>query len=145
MLLIVTAVLETATGVALLSSPTLVARLLLGASLDAPAALIVGRITGAALLSLGVACWLAREDGASRAGRGLTAALLLYNAAAVAVLANAGAVVGLAGILLWPTVALHSALAVWCLASLRRDRWLRLERLRSTYGKRTSIEEQLTV
>ena len=105
---------------ALLSSPPLVARLLLGASLDGPAALIVGRMTGAALLSLGVACWLAREDGASRAGRGLTAAVLLYNAAAVAVLANAGAGVGLAGILLWPTVALHVALAVWCLASLRK-------------------------
>ena len=120
-LLIVTAVVETAIGLTLLSSPPLVARLLLGASLEGPAALIVGRMTGAALLSLGVACWLAREDGASRGGRGLIAAVLLYNAAAVAVLANAGAGVRLAGILLWPTVALHAALAGWCLASLRRE------------------------
>ena len=119
-LLIVTAVVETAIGLTLLSSPSVVARLLLGASLDGPAALIVGRMTGAALLSLGVACWLAREDGASRAGRGLLAAMLLYNAAAIAVLANAGAGVRLAGILLWPTVALHAALAVWCLTSRRR-------------------------
>ena len=119
-LLIVTAVVETAIGVMLLSSPPLVARLLLGASLDGPAALIVARMTGAALLSLGVAGWLSREDGASRAGRGLIAAMLLYNVAAVAVLANAGAGMRLAGILLWPTVALHAALAVWCLASLRR-------------------------
>jgi hypothetical protein len=92
------------------------AGLLLGASLDAPAALIVGRIAGAALLSLGGACWLARDDGPSRALRGLVAATLLYNCTAIAVLAHAGAVVGLVGVLMWPAVALHAALAVWCIA-----------------------------
>ena len=120
-LLIVTAVLEMATGVGLLLSPLLVVQLLLGASLGEPAALIIGRMTGAALLALGVACWLAREDGASRAGRALLAAMLVYNVAAVAVLAHAGAGVKLAGILLWPAVALHAALAVWCVVSWRRE------------------------
>ena len=57
-LLIVTTLVETPIGVMLLLSPSLVARFLLGVSLDAPAALIVGRIAGAALLSLGAACWL---------------------------------------------------------------------------------------
>jgi hypothetical protein len=118
-LLIVTALGETAIGLTLLFSPPLVAGLLLAATLDAPAALIVGRIAGAALLSLGGACWLARDDGPSRAGRGLVAAMLLYNCAAVGVLANAGAGVGLVGVLLWPAVALHAALAVWCIACLR--------------------------
>ena len=118
-LLIVTAVVETATGVTLLLSPLLVTQLLLGAPLDEPAALVVARITGSALLALGVACWLAREDGASRAGRALLAAVLVYNVAAVAVLAHAGAGAKLAGILLWPAVALHAALAVWCVASWR--------------------------
>jgi len=112
-LLIVTALAETATGLMLLVSPTLVVVLLLGASVDAPAALIVGRIAGAALLSLGVACWLARDDGLSLALRGLIAAMLLYNCAAAAVLAHAGAVVGFVGVLLWPAFALHAALAVW--------------------------------
>ena len=112
-LLIVTVLVETPIGLMLLLSPPLVAGLLLGASLDAPA-LIVGRIAGAALLSLGVACWLARDDGPSLALRGLIAAMLLYNCAAVAVLAHAGAVVGLVGVLMWPAVALHAALAVWC-------------------------------
>jgi len=111
-LLIVTALVETATGLMLLVSPTLVVAFLLGASLDAPAALVVGRIAGAALLSLGVACWLAR-DGLSLALRGLIAAMLLYNCAVAAVLAHAGAVVGFVGVLLWPAVALHAALAVW--------------------------------
>jgi hypothetical protein len=113
-LLIVTALVETATGLMLLASPLLVVAFLLGASLDAPADWIVGRIAGAALLSLGVACWLARDDGLSLALRGLIAAMLLYNCAAAAVLAYAGAVVGFAGVLIWPAVALHAALAVWC-------------------------------
>jgi hypothetical protein len=118
-LLIVTALLETATGLMLLLSPTLVTALLLGATLDAPAALVVGRVAGAALLSLGGACWLARNDGPNRALRGLVAAMLLYNSVAVAVLASAAAGVGLVGVFTWPTVALHAALAVWCIACLR--------------------------
>jgi hypothetical protein len=48
-LLIVTSAAETATGLALAGVPQLVASLLLGASLDTPAALIVARMTGAAL------------------------------------------------------------------------------------------------
>jgi hypothetical protein len=118
-LLIAMALAEAGAGLGLLLSPPLVARLLLGASLDAPAALIVGRIAGAALLSLGVACWLARNDRASRALRGLVAAMLLYNSVAAAVLAGAGAGMGLAGVLMWPAVGLHAALAVWCIACLR--------------------------
>jgi hypothetical protein len=119
MLLIVTALAEMGVGLALLLSPSLVAVLLLGLSLDAPPALVLGRIAGAALLSLGGACWLARDDGPSRAGRGLVAAMLLYNCAAVAVLATAGAGARLVGVLMWPAVALHAVLAVWCIASLR--------------------------
>jgi Kef-type K+ transport system membrane component KefB len=119
-LLVVTAAIEAATGLALLLSPPLVAALLLGASLDTPAALVVARVTGASLLSLGVACWLARNDAQSRAARGLVAALLFYNAAVVAVLAYAGLVSRLSGIGLWPAAVLHAALAVWCVACLRR-------------------------
>jgi len=119
-LLIVVAIAESGVGLTLLLSPPLVAGLLLGASLDSPAALVVGRIAGAALLSLGGACWLARDDGPGRARRGLVAPMLLYNCAAVAVLATAGAGTRLVGVLMWPTVALHAGLAVWCIASLRR-------------------------
>ena len=121
-LLMVTASAETGVGLTLLLSPPLVAGLLLGVSLDAPAALIVGRIAGAALLSLGVASWLARDDGPSRARRGLIAAMLLYNCAAAAVLAYAATSVRLVGVLMWPAVALHAVLAVWCIACLRSRR-----------------------
>jgi hypothetical protein len=118
-LLSVTAFAETGVGSTLLVSPQLVAGLLLGVSLDAPAALIVGRIAGAALLSLGGACWLARDDGPTLARRGVVAAMLLYNCAAGAVLASAGAGARLVGVLMWPAVALHAALAVWCIICLR--------------------------
>ena len=118
-LLIVAAAAETAIGLALLGLPSVVASLLLGGSLDTPAALVVARVTGAALISLGVACWLARNDQPSRAAAGLIAALLLYNAAALAVLVHAGLGLGLSGIGLWPAVLLHAALAIWCVACIR--------------------------
>ena len=117
-LLIVTALAETGVGLTLLLSPPLVAGVLLGVSLEAPAALVVARIAGAALLSLSCACWLARNDGPNRAVGGIVAAMLLYNSVAVAVLTNAGAGGRLVGVLMWPAVALHAVLAVWCIAAI---------------------------
>jgi len=113
------AAMEVAIGLALLGSPTLPVSLLLGVSLDTAGSLMVARVAGAALLSLGVACWHARDDGQSRAMRGLLAAMLLYNVAVAALLAFAGLGLGLAGVGLWPTVVVHAALAVCCIACLR--------------------------
>jgi hypothetical protein len=118
-LLIVIALVETPIALMLLSSPPLVAGLMLGVTFDQPAAVIVGRVGGAALLSLSAACWLARIDGPSPALRGLIAAIVLYNCAAVGVLAHAGVVAGFVGVLMWPAVALHAALVVWGVACLR--------------------------
>ena len=118
---IVTAVIEVGAGLALLGFPSAVAMLLLGTPLETPAALTVARVGGAGLLALGVACWLARGDTQSPAARGLVGAMLLYNAAAVAVLAHAGIGLGLHGALLWPAVFLHAAMALWCVAYLLRS------------------------
>jgi hypothetical protein len=118
-LLTVTAVVEAPFGLAMLVWPPLPVTLLLGAPLDTPAGLTIGRIYGASVVTLAVGCWLARYNGQSCAATGLVAGLLLYNTAAVAILASAGIVSALVGVLLWPAVVIHSALAAWCGACLR--------------------------
>jgi hypothetical protein len=120
-LLRLTAIIEAATGLALLVVPSVVVQLLLGSPLDTSAAVTLGRVAGAALLALGVACWLARDDTRSRAARGLVVAMLIYNISATAVLAFAGIGLGLHGVALWPVVVLHAALGAWCGVSLRRS------------------------
>ena len=119
-LLKLTAIIETATGLGLMATPSVVVRLLLGSPLDTSAAVMLARVAGAALLALGVACWLARDDTQSRAARGLVVAMLMYNIPATAVLAFAGIGLGLHGVALWPAVVLHAAMGVWCGACLRR-------------------------
>jgi hypothetical protein len=113
-LLTTTAIIEAATGLGLLVVPSVIARVLLGATLDAPAAVTVARVAGAALLALGVGCWLARND-----GRSLVVAMLFYNVAAIAILAYAAVGLALSGIGLWPAVGLHTALAGWCTVALK--------------------------
>ncbi len=81
----VTALIELGAGLALLCCPSATVMLLVGSPLETSAAVTLGRVAGAALSSLGVACWLARDDTQSIAARGLVAAMLLYNFAIVAV------------------------------------------------------------
>ena len=95
--------------------------LLLGAPLETPVALTVARVGGAGLLALGIACWLARGDTQSRAATGLVVAMLLYDVAAVAVLAFAGIGLGLHSVGLWPAVVLHAMMSVWCVMCLLRS------------------------
>ena len=119
--LTLTAIIEAATGFGLIVIPSVVVRLLLGSPLDTPAVVTLGRVAGAALLALGVACWLARNDRQSRAARGLVVAMLVYNIVATAVLAFAGIGLGLHGVALWPAVLLHAVMAIWCIVCLRRS------------------------
>ena len=118
-LLIVTAFTEVGTGLALLVVPSVPLALLLGVSATVPEALLIGRVTGAALLAIGVASWLARGDRQGPAQLGVLTGVLIYDGAAAALLAYAGLVLSMAGALLWPAVVIHTALAVWCLACLR--------------------------
>lgn len=120
LLLIVTAALEVGIGLALLVSPALAVSILIGVPFETTADSVVGRVAGAALLALAVAAWLARTDEHSHAATGLIVSLLIYNVAALVVLAYAGLGLRLVGIGLWPAVAVHGVMAVWCLASVRR-------------------------
>jgi hypothetical protein len=117
-LLITTAALETGAGLGLLLAPSAVATALLGAPLESPAAQAVARIAGAALLALGVACWVARHHAGSGAARGIITGMLLYNGGAAAVLVQGAMGAGLRAVGLWPTAILHTAVAAWCLACL---------------------------
>src|SRR5206468_5235299 len=117
-LLKLTAIIETATGLGLMATPSVVVRLLLGSPLDTSAAVMLARVAGAALLALGVACWLARDDTQSRAARGLVVAMLMYNIPATAVLAFAGIGVGLHGVVLWAEVILYAVIGSWGGASV---------------------------
>lgn len=119
-LFIATTVIEAGAGLALIVSPALVASILIGVPFDTPADSVVGRVAGAALLALALACWRARTDELSQARSGIVSGMLLYNAVAVLVLADAGIVLHLSGIGLWPAVVLHAAMAVWCLICLIR-------------------------
>jgi hypothetical protein len=120
-LLILTAIIEAGTGIGLLALPSLLAQLLLGAPLDAPAALTVARVAGAGLLALGIACWLAAHDTQSCAARGVVSAIVVYNLGAVLILGAAGIQSQPVGIVLWPAVILHAVMTGWCVPCLRRS------------------------
>jgi hypothetical protein len=105
----VAAAVEAATGVVLIINPQLVAWLLLGADLSS-AGQAVGRVAGFALLALGLACWPVPETASrkSAAARGLFA----YNVLAAIFFLYLGVRGEFVGLLLWPAVAIHAALAI---------------------------------
>ena len=97
--LVLAAVLEFATGAALLLVPSLVGQLLFGAGLTGMA-MTIARVAGIALIALGVACW----PGTPRVG------MVTYGAAVTLYLLYVGFVGDSAGVLLWPAVILHAIL-----------------------------------
>ena len=99
--------------------PSVPTALLLGVEAAAPETLFVGRVTGAALLAIGVACGVRPRDNRNAANLGLLIGVLIYDTVAAALLAYAGLGLSMVGIALWPAVVLHTALAVWCVACLR--------------------------
>jgi hypothetical protein len=117
----VTAVIEAGAGLLLLALPSVTASLLLGSPLDSLVAVSVARIGGAAIIALAIACWLARRDMHGAASQGLVVAMLVYNIAVASVLVFAGLGHDLHGILLWPAVAFHIAMAAWCVVTLLRN------------------------
>ena len=118
-LLIVTAVAESVTGLALLGLPAVVLAVLLGIQPAVEETLVVGRVAGAALLAIGVASALARDDTGSPALRGVLIGVLAYDALVTVLLAYAGLVLQMTGSALWPVVTVHTLLAGWCILCLQ--------------------------
>ncbi len=100
--LLLAAVSEAATGLALLIVPSLVGRLLLGQEL-AGVAIPVARVLGIALIALGVACW---------PGRTALGGMLTYSLLATLYLAYVGLEGQWIGQLLWAAVAGHAVLTL---------------------------------
>jgi hypothetical protein len=112
--LILAAVGEAGTGLALLIVPSLVGRLLLGEELTG-ITIPVARVAGIALIALGVACW----PGPPLVG------MLTYSAGVTLYLASVGFADGLTGTLLWPAVVIHAILTFLLARS-----WLKEQRNR---------------
>ena len=109
------AIVEAATGVALIVDPATVARLLLGTTLVDVAA-VMGRCFGVGLVALALACWPPRQ----RSGEGAEIAaarraMLTYGVLIAAYLAYLGMRGVARGAMLWPAVGLHAAVALFLL------------------------------
>jgi len=100
--LAVAAVLEVATGMALLLVPSLVGRLLFGAEFTG-IVIPVARVLGIALIALGVCCW---------PGSTALCGMLTYSAVVTLYLAYLGVTGEWVGPVLWPVVVLHGILTV---------------------------------
>jgi len=99
--LVVAAIGEIVTGLALLAVPSVMGLLLLGVDLTG-SAVPVARLAGLALVGLGIACW----PGPPVLG------MLAYGALAAVGLAGLGLMGVADGVLLWPAVVVHLVLAV---------------------------------
>ena len=104
-LLAVASTLEVVTGLALVIAPSVV-RFLLGADISG-AALVIARMAGFGLLSLGVACWPRVEGTVPR-----LRAMLIYNLVATAYLGYLRFGSESVGKLLFPALAVHAVLAI---------------------------------
>ena len=118
LLLIIAAVMEAGAGLALLLIPTVAVSALLGIPLDTPTGLVAGRIAGAALVALAIACWQARNGERGRPMTVVVEAMSFYNFAAAMVLGYAAIRLDLRSALLWPAIVLHLGVGAWCVLKL---------------------------
>ena len=108
------ALVEIATGIALVIVPAFVIAVLLGEN-GTGQGLLLARFLGIALVGLGTACW----PGERRAGFDSKTfqGMLIYNLLAALLLASVGTVGPTAGPLLWPAVVEHTAVALLLIRS----------------------------
>ncbi len=99
--LVFAAVAEAATGLALLVVPSLVGEVLLGQQFPG-VAIAVARVTGIALIALGLACWPATP----------LLGMFAHSSAVAAYFVYVGLTGEFAGVLLWPAAVLHALLSI---------------------------------
>lgn len=116
-LLSVGGILETVAGLGLLVDPPGGVMVLLRSSLEAPG-IVLGRIVGGGLLSLGIACWCARKTPSAPASRGVAWGFLAYNVVISVTLVWAGIPLGSGALPALSAAALHGALGAALLGAL---------------------------
>ncbi len=110
------AVIEWGAGLALLLMPATVVRWMLSEARPAPP-MVALRLSGLVLFGLGTMCWAGRS---SRRAAGAFRVMLGYNLLAAVALAGVGFAMAPVGSLLWPTVVLHTGLAVLQVRDMQR-------------------------
>ncbi len=116
--LVLAAVSEAATGVALIIVPSLVGRLLLGAELVG-VTIPVARVAGIALIALGLACWPGSE--ATGTPTRALRAMLCYSLLITLYFAYLGIGGEWVGSLLWPAVVVHAILTILLVRAWLKD------------------------
>jgi len=112
-------VLEAVAGLGLLVDPAGAASVLLQSSLDL-AGVVMARIGGGGLLSLGIACWCARKTPLATASLGVSWGFFAYNAVTCLTLAWAASAVASGGLLTVAASLLHGVLGAALLRALLR-------------------------
>jgi len=120
LLLMIMAVVETLAGAAFLLIPSTAFSTLLNVPLDTPAGLAAGRLAGAAILGLAIACWNARDSERNGAALAVVRAMAFFNVLAAAIIIWAGLRLGIQSLFLWPLMVTHAALGAWCIVLLWR-------------------------
>jgi len=122
-LLVATAVIEGAAGVALLIWPSATVWALAGPTVVLSSlALTLVRLGGAVLLAVGAGAALASRHPESGAARGVVGGMTIYNFGAAGGLCVPELALSQGGPLLWPAVVLHAAMGIWCVICLWRAR-----------------------
>ncbi len=116
-MLAVAAASEAVLGLVLLAYPPIVVRLLFNAQI-ADAGIVMSRVTGIALIALGLAC--RPGSGATDSPRALQG-MLCYSLLATLYLAYLGIRGGWVGVLLWPAVAIHAILTTLLVCARLKD------------------------
>jgi hypothetical protein len=117
LLLTISGGLEVLVGVLALVSPITVVSLLLGSPLDS-IGVVLARIFGAGVFSLGLACLKARDDVGTPAGLAVSIGITAYNVLAAVVIIWAAGGLGLGGSLLWGAGILHATLGALFVSAL---------------------------
>jgi hypothetical protein len=118
-LLSIGGVLEIVMALVLLADPTVVASIILQSELEAPGEFF-GRIAGAGLLSLGIACRRARNTPLAPASLGVAWAFLAYNVVACITLVWAGVAMASNGLPALGASVLHGMFGAVLLGALLR-------------------------